>query len=32
MMVASTDPKPENGRKGIRLLVVRYFDPAAPKP
>jgi hypothetical protein len=32
MMVASTDPKTENGRKGIGLLVVRYFDPAAPKP
>ena len=31
MMVASTDPKSENGRKGIGLLVVRYFDPTAPK-
>jgi hypothetical protein len=31
MMVASTDPKSENGRKGIGLLVVRYFDPLAPK-
>lgn len=32
MMVASTDPNSENGRKGIGLLVVRYFDPLARKP
>ncbi len=31
MMVASTDPQSENGRKGIGLLVVRYFDPLAIK-
>jgi hypothetical protein len=31
MMVASTDPQSENGRKGIGLLVVRYFDPLATK-
>jgi len=31
MMVASTDPKSENGRKGIGMLVVRYFDPLAKK-
>jgi hypothetical protein len=31
MIVASTDPQSENGRKGIGLLVVRYFDPTAPR-
>lgn len=27
MVVLSDDPKSENGRKGLGLLVVRYFDP-----
>src|SRR3954452_25008252 len=27
MVVLSADPKSENGKKGLGLLVVRYFDP-----
>ncbi|HEX6159509.1 MAG TPA: hypothetical protein VF111_05035 [Thermoanaerobaculia bacterium] len=27
MMVLSDDPKSENGKKGIALLAVRYYDP-----
>jgi hypothetical protein len=27
MVVLSDDPKSENGKKGLGLLVVRYFDP-----
>lgn len=27
MMVLSDDPKSENGKKGIGLLAVRYYDP-----
>jgi hypothetical protein len=26
-MVVSDDPKSANGRKGVGLLVVRYFEP-----
>jgi hypothetical protein len=28
MIILSADPKSETGRKGLGLLVVRYFDPA----
>jgi hypothetical protein len=28
MAVLSADPNSENGKKGLALLVVRYFDPA----
>jgi hypothetical protein len=31
MAVLSADPKSEQGRKGIGMLVVRYFDPAQVK-
>ena len=27
MVVLAADPKSENGKKGLGLLVVRYFDP-----
>ncbi len=27
MVILSADPKSETGRKGLGLLVVRYFDP-----
>jgi hypothetical protein len=27
MVVISADPKSENGRRGLGMLVVRYFDP-----
>jgi hypothetical protein len=27
MAVLSADPKSENGKKGLALLVVRYYDP-----
>jgi hypothetical protein len=27
MVVISADPKSENGRRGLGILVVRYFDP-----
>ena len=29
MMVVSDDPKSVNGKKGVGLLVVRYFEPEA---
>jgi hypothetical protein len=28
MVVVADDPKSDNGRKGLGILVVRYFDPA----
>jgi hypothetical protein len=30
MAVLSADPKTENGKKGLALLVVRYYDPVVP--
>jgi hypothetical protein len=27
MVVLNADPKTENGRKGVGILVVRYYDP-----
>jgi len=27
MVVLNADPKTENGRKGLGLLIVRYYDP-----
>ena len=30
MAVLSADPKSENGKKGLALLVVRYYDPVVP--
>ncbi len=30
MAVVSNDPKSVNGRKGLGVLVVRYYDPAEP--
>jgi len=27
MVVVAADPKSENGRKGVGILVVRYYDP-----
>lgn len=31
MAVLTADPKTEPGRKGLGLLVVRYYDPVPPK-
>jgi hypothetical protein len=30
MAVLSADPHSENGKKGLALLVVRYYDPLVP--
>ena len=32
MMVVSDDPKSESGKKGVGLLVVRYFEPESIRP
>ena len=31
MVVVSADPKSEQGKKGVGMLVVRYFDPVQVK-
>ena len=31
MVVLADDPKSENGQKGLGILVVRYYDPVAPR-
>jgi hypothetical protein len=31
MVVLSADPKSENGAKGLGIVVVRYYDPLAPR-
>jgi hypothetical protein len=31
MVVLTDDPKSESGRKGVGMLVVRYYDPAPPR-
>jgi len=31
MVVLADDPKSANGQKGLGILVVRYYDPVAPR-
>ena len=31
MVVLNDDPKSDSGRKGVGMLVVRYYDPAPPR-
>jgi hypothetical protein len=31
VVVLNDDPKSESGRKGVGMLVVRYYDPAPPR-
>ncbi len=31
MAVVNDDPKSHNGKRGLGVLVVRYYDPAPPK-
>ena len=31
MVVVNDDPKSDSGRKGVGMLVVRYYDPAPPR-
>ena len=31
MVVVADDPKTENGRKGLAILIVRYYDPVPPR-